>query len=263
MVLTRYDAEQGGEARDVTTRRLRLLSAALTWLSPRAWFVEDEVASIQALVAPGATCIDVGAEYGLYTCTFAASAGPRGQVHSVEPLPGPRRFLSRLLRWAGASTVRVHGVALSSTAGSGTMSVPVRRRLPVHGRAFLTTGADGLGPNAEFSRQYDTEVAVTTLDGLVARAGLDRVDVVKIDVEGAELAVLHGARATLERCHPVLLLEVEDRHLGKYGVVPEDVVRHLARFGYAAHVWSARRWRPVTRVTGEHRNYLFTAGRTP
>lgn len=239
------------------TRRLLALAAVLRWASPRAWFLEDEVAGLAGLVAPGATCVDVGAEYGLYTYAFAALAGPGGRVLAVEPQPGPRRFVAGVLRAVGAATVTLHATALSSSPGTGTMSLPVRRRLPVHGRAFLTSGADGLGPNAEFSAHRDVEVAVGTLDDLVAEHGTGRVDVVKADVEGAELAVLRGARAVLERDRPVLLLEVEDRHLAKYGARAADVVEHLAALGYAPHAWDGRAWHPVDRVAHDRRNYAF------
>lgn len=245
--------------RTPTTRRLRALAATLRWASPRAWFLEDEVAGLSALVVPGATCVDVGAEYGLYTYAFAALAGPDGRVLAVEPQRGPRRFVAGVLRAVGATTVTVHARALSSSPGAGTMSLPVRRRLPVHGRAFLTSGADGLGPNAEFSAHRDVQVAVSTLDDLVAEHGISRVDVVKADVEGAELAVLRGASAVLGRDRPVLLLEVEDRHLAKYGASATDVVEHLAALGYAPHAWDGTAWRRVDRVTRDRRNYAFTA----
>lgn len=243
-------------------RRLRALAAAVRWSSPRAWFLEDEVVGLRDLVAPGATCVDVGAEYGLYTYLLAHLAGPGGSVHSVEPLPGPRRFLTSVLGLVGARTVTVHAAALSSGGGAGTMSLPVRRSLPVHGRAFLTSGARGLGSNAEFGGHRGVAVAVTTLDELAASQGLERVDVVKADVEGAELAVLRGGRAVLERDHPVLLLEVEDRHLARYGQRAADVVAHLAALGYAPHVWDGSAWHRVDAVTAEHRNYAFTVDAT-
>lgn len=248
----------------MTGARLRALHAVLRFLAPRAWFLEDEVAGVAALVRPGATCLDVGAEYGLYTWTFAHLAGPTGAVHSVEPLPGPARLLAVGVRLLGAGTVHRHRTALGARAGRATMSLPVRARLPVHGRAFLTDGADGLGPNAEFTGQRELPVGVTTLDELVRAEGLARVDVVKADVEGAELAVLRGAAALLERDHPVLLLEVEARHLAKYGATPQELVAHLAASGYRPHTWDGAAWRPAAAVTDGHRNYAFaTAPLTP
>lgn len=239
-------------------RRLRALHAVLRALAPRVRFVEDEVAGAGALVRPGDTCVDVGAEYGLYTWTFAALAGPTGSVHAVEPLPGPGRLLRATARALGARTVVVHRTALGRKPGGATMSLPVRGALPVHGRAFLTAGASGPGPNAEFARSREVAVGVATLDELVAAAGIGRVDVVKADVEGAELAVLHGAAGVLARDSPVLLLEVEARHLAKYGAAPQDLLDHLGALGYTAHTWDGARWVPVAGVGAAHRNYAFS-----
>ncbi|WP_307853655.1 FkbM family methyltransferase [Streptomyces tagetis] len=103
------------------------------------------------------------------------------------------------------------------------------------------------------------EAPVRTLDQLAHEAGLERLTFVKADVEGAELAVLMGSSATLRRHRPTLLLEIERRHLAKYGVDPADVLRHLRGFGYQAHRRWRCRWVPVPRVTDDCRNYLFTA----
>lgn len=238
-------------------RRLRVLHAALRALAPRAWFLEDEVVGAAQLVRPGATCVDVGAEYGLYTWAFAHLAGPGGAVHAVEPLPGPGRVLRAGARLLGARTVVLHRTALGRRAGAATMSLPSRRGLPVPGRAYLTDGADGPGPNAEFARSDELPVAVTTLDALAAAAGLARVDLVKADVEGAELAVLDGGARVLARDHPVLLLEVEARHLAKYGATPEHLVRRLDALGYRMHAWDGRSWTPALAVTTAQRNYAF------
>ena len=239
-------------------RRLRALHALLRATAPRLWFLEDELAGLGALVAPGATCVDVGAAHGLYTWSFAALVGPSGAVHAVEALPGRGRVLDAGARLLGAGTVTVHHAALGEEMGTAVMSVPVRSAMAVPGRAFLTAGAQGLGANEEFGRHRELPVRVTTLDELVARHGLGRVDVVKADVEGAELAVLRGGEAVLRRDHPVLLLEVEERHLVKYGVSTAALVAHLADLGYRLHAWDGRAWGAVAGVSERQRNYAFS-----
>ncbi len=102
------------------------------------------------------------------------------------------------------------------------------------------------------------DTAVTTIDKIRADAGLVRIDFVKADVEGDEFAVLKGATETLERGRPALLLEIEQRHLSKYGVQACEVVAFLSSYGYSMHVRQRRRWHPVGEVTANHRNCLFT-----
>ncbi|MFF8594186.1 FkbM family methyltransferase [Streptomyces sp. NPDC015220] len=240
--------------------RVASVALALRWASSRWPFVEDEVGGLRPWVRPGAVCLDIGAEYGLYTWSLSALAGPSGQVHSVEPLPGPAGWLRTAAAVLGCDNVTVHRMALAARAQDGTMSLPRRRLLPVHGRAYLTEGASGPGPNTEFRASRPVPAPVRTVDGLCHHMRLDRVDFIKADVEGAEAAVLSGARRTLLRHRPVLLLEIEDRHLAKYGTEPADLVTRLGALDYTMYRRRAGRWQRVTQVTDDCRNYLFTAG---
>ncbi|MFB7501566.1 FkbM family methyltransferase [Streptomyces sp. NPDC056161] len=220
----------------------------------RTRFVEPEIQGLREYVRPGAVCLDIGAEYGLYTITLAHLAGPTGTVHSFEPLPGAHRVLAAVRYALGGRTVRLHQTALGRRTGSFTMSLPYRRRLPVHGRAFVTDGALGLGPNTEFAEEKRLEVAVRTVDDSAPA----RLDFIKADVEGAEVFVLEGAHRTLLSHRPTLLLEIEERHLAKYGLGARDVTDRLHAMGYAMHVWREGVWARVVHVTEFHRNYLFT-----
>lgn len=221
-------------------------------------FVEDEVAGLDQVIRQGDVCLDIGAEYGLYTYALSALAGPRGTVHSFEPLPGPSRVVATGSLLLGCENVRHHQLALGRSPGRATMSLPFRRRLPVHGRAFLTSGANGLGPNAEFASERVLPVNVATVDGLAAAGCFDRVDFIKADVEGAEPAVLAGAEETLKRDRPTLLIEIETRHLAKYGDRADELVDLLAGFGYHMHIWHSGGWHQADVITQIHRNYLFS-----
>ncbi|MFF5444240.1 FkbM family methyltransferase [Streptomyces sp. NPDC012888] len=216
--------------------RSAAVAAALRWGATRLPFVEDEVAGLAPLVRPGTVCVDVGAEYGLYTLGLAGLTGPSGHVHTV------------------------HRTALGARPGRGVLSLPRRRGLPVHGRAYLTEGVRGPGPNAEFRTARPVPVPVRTLDQLAEAAGGGApIGFVKADVEGAELAVLRGGARTLARHRPALLLEVEDRHLGKYGARSDELLEHLAGYGYRAHGWRGDHWTEVDRITPERRNHLFSS----
>ncbi|MET9830564.1 FkbM family methyltransferase [Streptomyces sp. NPDC006385] len=185
--------------------------------------MEGELAGLAAVVRAGGTCLDVGAEYGLYTYALADLVGRSGAVHSFEPLPGAFTVLSAGSTALGCrGTVHRHRVALGARTELAEMSLPVRRGLPVHGRAFVTSGADG---------------------------------------RGAEPAVLLGADRTLRSDRPAVLLEIEERHLAKYGWNAQGVVDLMERQGHRMYAWRNACWRPVPRVTDEGRNYLFVTDR--
>lgn len=243
----------------VTTRRLRTTGHLLRAVARAGWPLEPELVGLVGPLRPGAVCADVGASYGAYTLAFADRVGPAGRVLSFEPLPGPRAFLRRVVRLTGADQVEVRDAALGSGAGAATMSLPRRYGLPVHGRAFVADDAVGPGSNAEFATAQRVPVPVTTLDRVVEERGIGRLDVLKVDVEGAEPAVLAGATRTLDRFRPVVMLEIEARHLARFQTDPEQVVALLVDRGYRMSRYEDGRWRPAAEVTESARNYLFAA----
>jgi FkbM family methyltransferase len=236
--------------------RPRLTAALVSLLARRSPWLETELAGLSELVGPGDVCVDVGAAAGLYTLTLSQLVGPTGQVHSVEPLSFAHPLWSRLLGARDRPNVRRHTLALSAQPGESTLSVPFGRLGPVTGRSFLAWQTEGVGSNAEFSDHVDVVVPVDTLDSLCERAGLTRLDFVKIDVEGAELHVLRGGERSIETFGPSLLLEIEARHLTRYRYAVQDVTQWLTGRGYTMHVWQ-HGWQPTTAVCAHARNYLF------
>jgi hypothetical protein len=77
-----------------------------------------------------------------------------------------------------------------------------------------------------------TKVPVTTLDLYAKKVRLERLDLLKIDAEGAELFVLRGARGVLSKLHPVVLFEVGYKNLRPYSLLPSDLHRFFEEVGY-------------------------------
>lgn len=138
-------------------------------------------------VRSGATVLDVGAHVGYYTLISAVLAGPSGRVHAFEPNPRNAEFLRRHVRINRLDNVRVEQAAVSDGAGTA--------------RFDFGTGS-GTGHLADAGA---LEVRTLRLDDYCAEHGLAPA-VIKIDVEGAEVSVLQGARETLARHRPVVFL---------------------------------------------------------
>jgi FkbM family methyltransferase len=236
--------------------RRAVVSAAVGLLARRQRGVDPEVLGLAQLVGPGSVCVDVGAAAGLYTAALSDLAGPTGQVHSVEPLRFVHPVVTRLLAVEHRPNVWQYHVALGAESGVGTMSVPIGPYGLVTGRSFLARPAGGLGSNSEFAGQIEVVVPVDTLDALCDRAGLSRLDFLKIDVEGAELAVLQGGTEAVESFRPTILLEIEARHIARYPHSAQDTADWLIRRGYTMHTWQ-RDWCRTATVCDHTHNYLF------
>ncbi|WP_161606037.1 FkbM family methyltransferase [Microlunatus speluncae] len=219
---------------------------------------EPELRGLDQLVRPGDVCFDIGAGYGMYTFPLAELVGRSGQVHSFEPLPVPHRILSRLRAAAGADQVRLHHAALGPRAGDQELTLPYRFGLPIHGWAHLRSGQVGPGRRISFSSTRTLITPVSTVDDVCREQRIGRVRFLKIDVEGFEPSVLAGAERILERDRPSLLLEIEDRHLIRYGRTAAEVAGSLTARGYGMFAWRSGRWTPVAEVTTAGRNYLFS-----
>ena len=174
-----------------------------------------EIQLVRSLCAPDRLSLDIGADVGEFAIAMAAAS--RGVI-AFEPRPTQARELSAMFDAVGAA-VRVETTALSDRAGVTAMRVldlaPGRSTIDHDNELNDTDG----------SAVHTIDVPVTPLDALQ----LDDVGLVKIDVEGHELAVLRGAVETLRRNRPTLVIEAEERH--HRGTVAA-ITEFLAELGY-------------------------------
>lgn len=233
--------------------------AAVFRRSAALGIAEPELLGLDQLVRPGNVCFDIGAGYGMYTFPLAELVGPAGRVFAFEPLPVPHRILRTLRDLTRLDHVIITRAAAGPRAGDQELVLPYRFGLPIHGWAHLAQGRVRPGRRISFSGTRILPTPVITVDDLCREQQVERVAFLKIDVEGFEPAVLAGAAEVLERDRPSLLLEIEDRHLDKYGRSAAEVADSLRRLGYTMLARRDHRWRPVDEVTTQGRNYLFCA----
>lgn len=237
--------------------RAKMTNGAVMLLARLTPYVESELVGLAGVVGPGSVCLDVGAAAGLYSLALSQLAGPSGEVHSIEPLSFAHPVWQRILGSQECANVRTYHLALGSEAGPGVMSVPSGRYVQVTGRSFLAGKAAGLGPNVEFSSHQEVPVAVDTIDGLIERAGVTRLDFIKIDTEGGELHVLQGGESSIKEFRPAILVEIEARHTARYEYAPSDLVDWLVERGYGMYTWRRHGWQQTSQVCLDRRNYLF------
>jgi FkbM family methyltransferase len=174
--------------------------------------------TLRRFLAPGSVFVDIGANVGWHTALASSIVGNDGLVYAIEPNPENARLIAHTIEHNGLSNVRLIPLALGETTGFSAY----RSAIGSNG-GFLGQGQpDLLDPRA-------TIVPTVRFDDL----GIARVDVIKIDVEGAEPIVLRGAAAAIERDHPVIIFEFSDEMTQWIGGVPSrDHLKVLESYGY-------------------------------
>lgn len=247
-----FPISRGGERVRVPAS-LRYTSSA-TFLM-RDW-CEPELRHLDVLLEPGAVFLDVGANIGLYSLRAATLVGPGGRVVAVEPGASALQSLRENLALNPdlAPRITVIAAALSDRAGSASLYHVAAGHDP---QAFSLL-ADGTADAAE-------TVETQTLDGLVSRLGLGRLDLVKMDVEGAEPMVIDGARRCLETLRPTVVFEMNSTIVGRGGADPgagsgagraDAAWQRLAALGYRFFRMRDRRLEPLGAPPSEFCNVV-------
>jgi FkbM family methyltransferase len=201
----------------------------------------NEFALLDRILAPGMTFVDAGAGEGAYTVFAAARVGAGGCVWAFEP--GPREIgrLRANLELNGLPA-RVFPFALADTRGTARLTVAAAGR----------SGCNTLGAIANPAIQVEgsVEVELRTLNEVVAEAPPARLDVLRVDVEGAELRLLRGARATLRRYRPAVLLAVSDVAMRGHGGSAGPLAALLAEERYRVYAFDRAGGLPVPVESG-------------
>jgi FkbM family methyltransferase len=169
------------------------------WLYWRGWIMGEraELQLFSQLVGEAKHVVDVGAYTGYYTLV-AAAENPALRVTAFEPVPANyERLMANLVANGSYDRVEALCAAVSSTSELVRLGMPPEERMPSSGR--LKSSVISQEPSLVY-----IDVPTVTLDKVLA--GVD-VDVVKVDVEGAEGDVVAGAAGVLSRCAPTLLME--------------------------------------------------------
>jgi FkbM family methyltransferase len=187
-----------------------------------ALYEPEAMQSIRRLVNAGDCCIDVGANFGYYTISLANWVGTSGLVVAFEPFPGNFAILEKNVHLNQLQNVTLEPSALSDCNGSLQL---------IYGVEEQFSATPSVGGYAVEGDRVSIKVPTRRLDDYVA--GLGRApDFIKIDVEGAELAVLEGARRTLAAVRPILLVEIHGWGTDQ----SEKVLQMLSELHYDTYV---------------------------
>jgi len=194
----------------------------------------NEFAFLDSVMDSGMVFVDVGANEGLYS-VFAAKRAET--VLSIEPSSREFERLRANLELNNLTNVRARKLALSNQSGEAVL----------HVSGYEHEGQNTLG---EFSYlgvelSYKERVPLKRLDDLIEEEGLKKIDIIKLDIEGAEFLALEGAPKTLRTSRPLLLLELFDSALRRQGSSAAEVVALLKSFNYEIYAFDQNSGRPL------------------
>lgn len=189
-------------------------------------FEPDETHYFKTIIRPEDVCFDIGGNVGFFSMLMAKCAS-RGKVHVFEPIPLNAALIGANAALNHFGNLQINNVAVGSEKGSLPFSVSV------------DSAYSSLHPTDRIAEENTITVPVVTIDGYIAEQGIARVDIMKVDVEGAEDMVIRGAERLLSdpaRRPRSVLLELFDINLKPFDSNVLAVVARMVEFGYAAKV---------------------------
>ncbi len=213
-------------------------------------FEPEDSKFFQDAIQPTDICFDVGGNVGFFAMLMASRAS-QGKVHVFEPIPLNAALIRTNAELNGFTNVSVQNVAVGDTEGTVQFSISVDS-------AYSSMKATGRS-----NEERSLDVPLRTLDAYIAEAGVPRVDVMKVDVEGAEGMVIGGATKLLsdkDRRPRLVLLELYEPNLKPFGTNVETIVNQMIAVGYTAKVHNGKELIPFDlSMSNKFYNVIFVA----
>jgi len=180
---------------------------------------EPEVTgAFRALVRPGDVVFDIGGDAGYYSLLFALSTTASGRVYVFEPIPKAIQRIEENAKLNSFEQIEVIRTALGSNAGSFVLEKPFEE-------SRINLQKQQPGPD-------DILVQVVRFDDLATERSLPRADLIKIDVEGAEMEILRGMENYVATHRPAFAIELHPSLLPQFGSSVDEVTSWLRIRGY-------------------------------
>lgn len=177
----------------------------------------------QNLIENGNYVFDVGANIGYYTLQTAARIGDSGKVFAFEPVSITFKKLTDNISLNKFSNITAVNVAISNSPGEIELFVADEK----------STGSSSVAMHVNFSGKKE-KVKSIVLDDFIVEQNIQKLDFIKIDVEGCEPFVIEGLRKSMETLKPIILIEVLDERLNTINSSKEQLYELFNKYNYVA-----------------------------
>jgi FkbM family methyltransferase len=188
-------------------------------------YEKAETRLLNELLKPGYTFVDVGANIGYFATLASKRVGSDGAVLAIEPDPGNFQLLEMNVLQNRLENVRLFNLAAGASMGEGLLF-----------KSHWNLGDHRLYASSDDSR-HSVRVPIRTVDEIVADAGFEEVDIIKVDVQGYESFVQKGMTRTLAQSKALsVITEYWPYGMKEAGGSPEEYIQTFMDMGYAAYI---------------------------
>ena len=222
--------------------KIRVLATSdhkLLWYTDK-YYRPDETLLFDSIVKEGMKVVDIGASLGFYTLRASKKIGNKGIVYSFEPDPIRFEALVDAIKINKLQNVKAFQLAVSDSC----------KKKCLH----LTNTSSGASFSSNVKGEADIEIETIDLDSFLNTTD---IDIVKIDVEGAELEVLLSMKNILAKGNVKIICEVYPNLLLSLNYSSEKIVNILNQYNYNIYLIGAKELIAISEIT-ERRHYLFT-----
>ncbi len=177
------------------------------------------------LIKPEWTVVEIGANVGYYTSLFQKLVGPLGKVEAFEPLHTTFEILNDAISLFPAN-FQLYNLGASDVSGKVEFHLPVND----HGQATMTPHNSSTWKNREIKKVWGQVIQLDEFDPIQR---LKTINFIKIDIEGAELLCLKGAKSIIRKHKPLVFLEVCKAWMKSFGYDAKELNEFLTSLGYS------------------------------
>jgi FkbM family methyltransferase len=194
---------------------------------------------------PGDRVLDIGANVGLYSLLGSQVVGSSGRIFAFEPNPKTFGVLLQNLEFNGCVNVNCAQIALSNRSGKVSLAIPDEVQAKyAYGDSYLSMYPE------ESKNKGLGGVTCMELDVFLKENGVDFVDIIKIDVEGAEMLCFEGAKLLLSgSSKPVIIMECDEVLCRRFGYSVFDTLKFLDGFGYVFEQFDVHQWIAIPKAS--------------
>jgi FkbM family methyltransferase len=213
-----------------------------------AHYEQEDESVLFSLLEADSVILDIGANIGWYSLLFSKRL-PKAKIFSFEPINETYKYLITNLTLNNAHNVSSFNIGLSEKEGSSTY--------------FYFPGGSVLASEKNLiqsTKAKETICKVDTLDRFISSHSIEKLDLIKCDVEGAELAVINGGISSIKKFLPIIFIELFERWTIQFNYHPNDVIRILNEIGYECFLANGDKLDacPVYKESKEERlNFFF------